>query len=248
MNNIYIYDGDFISLLNTIIYLIKKNRKPDNIKSFEYTPTLLDNTINLSIPRNEKIIEKIRRQFGKYVLRILYCIFLSEEENKELILFYLFKNTLKYQNQVLYYRNLRCVSEGMRIANYVIHESHKMKGFLRFKELENHILYAEMEPTNNVLFLVSSHFQKRLKNEYWMIKDTKRRIISIYDKKNFYIVAEEELKSRITKESKDEKKIEELWKLFYKTIGITERKNDRCRMNFMPKKYWKFMTEMRDEL
>ena len=105
-----------------------------------------------------------------------------------------------------------------------------------------------MEPTNNVLFLVSSHFQKRLKNEYWMIKDTKRRIISIYDKKNFYIVAEEELKSRITKESKDEKKIEELWKLFYKTIGITERKNDRCRMNFMPKKYWKFMTEMRDEL
>ena len=37
------------------------------------------------------------------------------------------------------------------------------------------------------------------------------------------------------------------WKDFYKTIGIKERKNDRCRMNFMPKKYWKYILEMSDE-
>ena len=42
--------------------------------------------------------------------------------------------------------------------------------------------------------------------------------------------------------------IEELWKDFYKIIGINERKNDRCRMNFMPKKYWKYMIEMSDEI
>ena len=115
-------------------------------------------------------------------------IFLSEEENKELILFYLFKNALKYKDKVLYYRNLKCVSEGMRVANYVIHESHKMKGFLRFKELKNKVLYAEMAPTNNILFLVSKHFQRRLKNEYWMIKDVARKLISVYDKKNFFII------------------------------------------------------------
>ena len=47
--------------------------------------------------------------------------------------------------------------------------------------------------------------------------------------------------------SDDEKTFEELWIEFYNTIGIKERKNDRCRMNFMPKKYWKYITEMSDE-
>ncbi len=248
MNNIYIYEGDFISLLNTITYLIKNKKKPDNIKNDLYAQTLLDNIFNLSIPKNEKIIEEVRNHFGKYVLRIMYCIFLSEAENKELIIFYLFKNALKYQDKVLYYRNLKCVSEGMKIANYVIHESHKMKGFLRFKELENKVLYAEMAPTNNILFLVSKHFQNRLKNEYWMIKDVNRKLISIYDKKNFFIVLEEELKDTMEEESESEKMVENLWINFYKTIGIKERKNDRCRMNFMPKKYWKYITEVREEI
>ena len=52
----------------------------------------------------------------------------------------------------------------------------------------------------------------------------------------------------IDKESSNEKEIEKLWKIFYKTIGIKERKNDRCRQNFMPKKYWKYITEVREEL
>ena len=42
--------------------------------------------------------------------------------------------------------------------------------------------------------------------------------------------------------------IEDLWKSFYNTIGIKERKNDRCRMNFMPKKYWKYILEVSDEI
>ena len=178
----------------------------------------------------------------------MYYVFLSVEENKELIIYYFFRNAIKYRKNIMYYRNLKCVSEVIKISNYVMHESHKMKGFLRFKELEQSILYAEMEPTNDVLFLISCHFAKRLKNEFWIIKDNKRKIISVYDKKNFYIIREEEFKLTIKRESILEKSIEDLWKTFYKTIGIKERKNDRCRRNFMPKKYWKYITEVKEEL
>ena len=45
-----------------------------------------------------------------------------------------------------------------------------------------------------------------------------------------------------------EEDIENLWQTFYHTIGIKERQNDRCRMNFMPKKYWPYLLEVRDEL
>ena len=48
--------------------------------------------------------------------------------------------------------------------------------------------------------------------------------------------------------SECEEDVLELWKNFYKTIAIKERTNERCRMNFMPKKYWKYIIEMSDEI
>ncbi len=136
----------------------------------------------------------------------------------------------------------------MRISQYVSHESHKLKGFLRFRELENKILYAEMEPTNDIIIIVSNHFKKRLNKEYWIIRDVKRGLLSIYDKKKFLIIPEDNFIMNAFILSDEEKDMENLWKVFYKTIGIKERKNDRCRMNFMPKKYWKYMTEMEEEI
>ena len=44
--------------------------------------------------------------------------------------------------------------------------------------------------------------------------------------------------------SNDELFCENLWKEFFNTIGIKERKNLKCQMNFMPKKYWKNIIEM----
>ena len=62
-------------------------------------------------------------------------------------------------------RNIKSVSEALKISKYVGHENHKFKGFLRFKELENNVLYAEFSPENDILFLLSKHFEKRLKNK-----------------------------------------------------------------------------------
>lgn len=247
-NNVFIYEGDFISLLNIILYLLKNNLTPSNIKLEDYSPSLFENTVCLTISKDEKIVDKIITSFGLYAWQAMYLVFLSEEENKELIIYYFFRNALKYHKKIIYHRNLKCVSEVLRISAYVKHEAHKMKGFLRFKELENNVLYAEMEPTNDILFLLSCHFAKRLKNEYWIIKDKKRKIISIYDKKQFIILNENEFQLMHFKESIEEQKFEDLWKTFYKTIGIKERKNERCRRNFMPKKYWKYITEVSEEL
>ena len=44
---IYTYDGSFESLLEIITYLIETNRKPDDIKTENYEPNLLDEVRNL---------------------------------------------------------------------------------------------------------------------------------------------------------------------------------------------------------
>lgn len=244
---IYLYNNSFISFLNLMKELIKNKIIPLNIKNLDYQKTLIDETIYLNIDDNEDIINEIIGKVGINIFNTIYYIFISNNENKEIIIFHFFIHSLKYKNKIFYMRNIKSVNEALKISKYVSHENHKFKGFLRFKELENNVLYAEFTPENNILFLLSKHFQERLKNEYWIIKDVKRKIISVYDKKEFIILNENEFILHTSKLSDEEESIEEMWKCFYKTIGIKERKNDRCRMNFMPKKYWKYITEVRDE-
>lgn len=247
MNKVYVYDGDFLSLINLVCHLIDKKIKPSNIKDEDYVPNLFEETIKIKVGNNNSI-ERIVASSGSYVFKIIYYVFLSSEENKELIIYYFCLNAFKYKKSIIYRRDLKCVSEALRISQYVSHETHKFKGFVRFKELENKVLYAEIEPVNDILFIISNHFLNRLSTEYWIIKDVKRNILSIYDKNKFVIVRDDEFVMSTTKVSDNENLFEDLWEIFYKTIGIKERKNDRCRMNFMPKKYWKYIIEVIDEL
>ena len=60
------------------------------------------------------------------------------------------------------------------------------------------------------------------------------------------IVNVEKIPINVENLSNTEIEMETMWKTFYNTIGIEERKNNRCRMNFMPKKYWKYILEVGD--
>lgn len=246
MNNVYIYDGSFINLLNLLYYLFKNNIRPTNIKKKGYLGSLFDYLIELDLSKINKSDAFIKK-LGKTVFHHIYYVYLSEEENKEIIIYYYLLNYFKYGPNLNKMRNLKCVSETLRISKKVGNEAHKMKGFIRFKELKNNILYANFAPDNNVLEIVSLHFKKRLANEYWLIKDEKRKIISIYDKKDFYILNEETFNISEYILSDNELKMATLWQTFYNTIGIKERKNPRCQMNFMPKKYWPYIIEMSGE-
>ena len=247
MNNVYLYNGDFLYLLSLIKYLCQFKIKPDNIKDNSFSPSLFDNIINLNIVVDNNIVDSFIDSIGANNFKIIFYTFLSNNINKELIIYYFYLNALKYKDNIIYMRNLKCVSESLKIAKYVKHEAHKYKGFVRFKELENNVLYAEIEPTNDVLYIISKHFELRLKNEYWIIKDMKRNKLSVYDKNIFFIISGDNFKLLNNNLSEEELDIEKLWKEFYKTIGIETRKNDRCRMNFMPKKYWKYIIEVSDE-
>ena len=88
------------------------------------------------------------------------------------------------------FRGTYLLKNSNNLINYVIRisrrvggEAHKLKGFLRFKELKNSVLYGVINPTNNVIGILAYHFQKRLSNEYWIIKDENRGIYALYDKR-----------------------------------------------------------------
>ena len=242
MNNIYLYQDSWSNLLTLIKYLITNKIRPLNIKSLDYSPTLFDNCINLNL-ENEHNIEKYwLNKTNNSVYKIIYYVYLSTNPNKELIIYYFLLNSLKYPHSILNQRNLKCVNQALKIANYTRHESHKFKGFLRFKETKNHYLYAQIEPENNILELLAYHFKNRLKKGDWNINDTKYKQICLYDKKNIYLLNNTQITNISL--SNDELLMQDLWKSFFQNISIKERENKLRQMGFMPKKYWKNIIEM----
>lgn len=59
-----------------------------------------------------------------------------------------------------------------------------MYAFTRFEELKDGMLYAKIAPPRNVLPLIGRHFVKRLKTHNFIIHDTKRNLITVWDNKS----------------------------------------------------------------
>lgn len=249
MNNIYIYDGGFISFISLVVELLKRRIVPDDIRLLNsFDKGLFDTEVFLRVELEKVNIDLIKTKLSKQALYGIYNVFLSENNNKEMIIYNFLINYFKYGNRVFNMRRIDSVNELIKINKYVRGEAHKLKGFLRFKKMKNGFYYAEVDPTNNVIGILSIHFSKRLREDYWIIKDTKRGIYAIYDKKRVIYLTDNEVLSLNLESYDGEEFIEDLWKTFHKTIGIKERKNRRCQQNFMPKKYWKNMLEMEDQL
>lgn len=249
MTDTYVYDGDFFSLIVLVVELIYRKESVGDIKTEEdYVPNLLSNLIKLEIENKDKKLKYIKNKLSKNVLNCMYYVYLSSNTNKEMIIYNFIKYYFKYNDKVFFYRHLDCVNASIKISGYVSREAHKLKGFLRFKEMRNNFLYAEMSPTNNVIGILANHFSKRLKNECWIIKDQRRDLYALYDTVRVTFLTGEDVVKLNLDLNNNEEFIEDLWKTFFKTIAIKERENLRCQMNFMPKKYWNNIIEMEDKV
>ena len=248
MNNIYIYDGSFISLMSLIVVLINLKKEPVNIISEKnYIPNLLDEVVNLKINNKKEKIKYLLSKTSKKIIITCYYSYLSTNNNKEMLIYDFIKNALVYKDTIFYRRNINSVNEILKMRKRVSRESHSLKGFLRFKKMKNDFYYAKINPTNNVIYLITNHFKERLKNEYFVINDVNRSIYAFYDKNKVTYANKEDIIKLNLNIDKEEENIEDLWISFFKTISIKERSNLKCQMNHMPKKYWDYIIEMEVE-
>ena len=245
MNKTYLYDGAFSSLQALIYILINGKYVVDDIKSeYDYTYNLLDKPVYLNIIEKEEKVIKLKKLLTLNILKTIKYIYLSNDNDKEMVIYKFIKVAITYKNKVYYMRNLDVVNKAYKLSHRVTMEAHKLKGFLRFKQLKNDVFYAEINPTNNIISLLVNHFKERLSNERWVIKDVNRNLFALYDlNKVIYLKGDSFTKLNLVLNA-DENIFEDLWKTFFNTIAIKERENKKCQMNFMPKKYWNYIIEV----
>ena len=123
-----------------------------------------------------------------------------------------------------------------------------MLAFVRFELLQDEVYFAKIEPDFNVLPLIRKHFKERYADQKWMIFDLKRHYGIFYDLKEVHFFSPDSSQLQNFRNSEqfhheEEKKYQTLWQRYFVKTGIPERKNMKLHIQWVPKRYWKYLTE-----
>ena len=127
-----------------------------------------------------------------------------------------------------------------RALRHLNGELEKLRGFVRFSDY-NGVLGAEIEPKNRVLPLLRYHFCARYAEEDFFLYDRTHKELLVYTKGHSRILQVDSLQLALPGE--EEVYFRMLWRRFFNTVAIEERRNPRCQNNFLPKRYRGTMTE-----
>ena len=124
----------------------------------------------------------------------------------------------------------------------ITNEIHRFKGFIRFEESRDGYFYAHYTPENDITWLLMPHFTARLADQAFIIHDTKRNVLALYDGQSVRQVDGGD--GIVTVYLSDEEvNFRKLWQTYYDSVNIKERKNHRLMKSFLPIKFWKNLPE-----
>lgn len=249
-NQVYLYDGSFNGLLSVVFDCYLSKTIPANVLPKEdYLPNLLETSyfISTNEQKANRIWHGIYTNISYTALYDCYYAFLSCQKGKELaILKYLLHGFL-IGSSICNRLAIDYVLEVTKLRKNVLGEAHRLKGLVRLSEVENNLWYAPIHPDNNVIEQVGHFLMERFPTQNLILHDKNRNLAFLYStqNKNDYEILEVPANFKVSKFSKEEMQFQKLWKTFFDTISIKERTNPRLQMQFMPKKYWKDLTELK---
>lgn len=195
----------------------------------------------------------ILTNLGVQAYRDIYYAMLSSKPDKaDAILGVMTEaRNLKDSTRIMEHLSHPKVERVFSLSHMVSNEAHALKEFLRFRELENGVLYAPITPQSRILVCIAPHFSNRFPLENWMIHDKTHHQFAIHEAKKKWVLAEENDLNvggivdyeRFDRISEKEEVYMQLWKGFVKSIAIGERENPKCQMSHLPLKYRPNMTE-----
>lgn len=244
INKTYLYDGTFDGFLTIVFNSYLNKTLPQKIfQKTLYSPNFLDKTfyIETDLKKSKRVFTGIERNLGYNTLYNTYYAFLSNEKEKEMYLLKYLCDGFDIGPKINDRITISYVFKVINMQKRALGECHKLKGLLRFQEVGENLYYASIHPDNNIIEPLGHHFTQRLPSQNFIIHDKNRDLCFIYNTKEYQIINSENIK--IPKISENEKYYQNLWKMFFKTIAIKERTNQRCQMQYMPKKYWKDLIE-----
>ncbi|HOV15409.1 MAG TPA: TIGR03915 family putative DNA repair protein [Spirochaetota bacterium] len=245
----YSYDGSFTGFLTVIYESIKDRIIPEKIDSvYKNDKDLFSEYIHIASDekKSNQVLAHLQKDYSKEIIENIFYSFLSNENSIELKIFHYINDIMKNKKNINSDFSNDNVLTIRKVVDKVKFEAHRFMGIIRFAETKDDIYYAPIEPDNNIVYIIAEHFVKRYRSQKFLIHDVARNIGAYYDEKKIDFI-EVNLNGKIEDNySTDEKKYQQLWKSYFKNIAIQERKNPKLQRQFIPIRYWKYLTEKKD--
>ena len=240
----YLYDGSFDGLLTVYFYAYNDKNIYEICSQATYQPSLhtIPKDIVTQTDKAERIRKSVYAKLSSSVMYNLYLLYLSELPNCNMLgLEYL---RLCY-NQGIAIHNAKHHPVIRQLEDYrykVTRELDRIKGFLRFQQIDSRVYYADFAPDHNQLPLLRNHLEKRFSDQKWIVHDKRRNTALIYNLQHSILIPfTDEEAAQLLKDKQDD--YVELFQRYFNTISIKERTNKRLQDQYMPKRYREYMPE-----
>ena len=189
----------------------------------------------------------IRKHMGSYTYWNIYHAMLSHDPKKAdaILGMMLAARKIPDSKRVMEHLSHPKVQKVFELGRKVANEAHYFQEFVRFSELDDGILFAEIEPRSHIVTCLAAHFTDRFPLENWMIYDKTHGEAIVHEKgKRWVLVRDVDCDAKLQRrDSNRESRYVQLWKVFFQSISIKERESyERQRQN-APLLYRKHMTE-----
>ncbi len=243
------YDGTYEGLLSAIFEAFRLKLEPTGIEpEDEFVPDLFGQHVHVAT--NPAWAERVRKgiigKTSKAGERLLFHCFLSEQKDVEMLIFHFVKMAMSSATSVEQNYFDTKILELHQINKKIGREVHRMHAFVRFAETRDGLYVSLIEPDFNVMPLIGKHFIDRYPAQPWLIYDTRRHYGLFWDlKKAEYVTFSEQEHKRLTEDiiTDAETDYQALWKSYFKSVDIVERRNLKLHLQHVPKRYWKYLVE-----
>ena len=244
----YTYDGSYEGLLSVIFETYRLGQPADNIcEESVAQPELFGKLMAVATQpaHAQRVLRGVAKRTKPDVARILYHCFLSEQPDIEMLLYRFVRLAMASEESVLENFREPVVLRLHRIERQIHREVHRMHAFVRFQETQDGLYAALITPDFNVLPLLSSHFQARYPAFRWLIYDTQRRYGLYHEDHATRFVTLDTAPNQLQEAllASAETDYQALWKTYFSSVDIPERRNMKLHLQHVPRRYWKYLVE-----
>lgn len=251
-NVAYVYDGSTEGLLSAIFLAYANHEDPSDIVREGVLQPRLDQSlvyVEANAAHAERVRKGILRKSNSNAWDIILDASLSDEPQTGTAVYQLVK--LVMARPAIENRKLGdqlahpVVGPVIKLHRSVLNERHYIQQFLRFEHFEGDLWFARCNPKANVVPLLMDWFSGRFNTQRFVIYDEAHDIAGIYDGTSWYLAETSDV--RLPLHAQDEAIMQAAWKGFYRALSIPARYHPELRRQFMPKRFWKSILEVRDE-
>ncbi|MBO9660029.1 MAG: TIGR03915 family putative DNA repair protein [Chitinophagaceae bacterium] len=249
-----VYDGSFAGLLTAIfeVYEYKFN-DVQLYKDIDFSPGLFDahHVVHTNAEKAKRVSVKLDEKMSRAAMEQFYRCFLAELPEMDNCLLRYARYTVSSKNAVENDYSHPDILLVQQVSRKVYREKHRMEAFVRFQLTGDGLYYSVIQPDYNVLPLILKHFRERYADQRWLIYDIRRKYGIHYNGVSVEEVSIDfgspdqsaMLEERTSVLDEKEELCQQLWRQYFSSVNIPERRNMKLHIRHMPKRYWRYLTE-----